>query len=105
MHYAPVRKNLTHEYQPPATPEAVCAALQRLSEAIPGVTVSHPAPDEARVEGPGVLIRVKLSGCRMDVRRHQFQDLRSVGLAQSHGNLASDPSAPPSGLCEGLLRG
>ena len=60
MHHAPVRKNLTHEYQTPATPEAVCAALQRLSEAIPGVTVSHPAPDEARVEGPGVLIRVKL---------------------------------------------
>ena len=60
MHHAPVRKNLTHEYQTPATPAAVCAALQRLSEAIPGVSISHPTPDEARIEAPGVLIRVKL---------------------------------------------
>jgi hypothetical protein len=66
MHHTPIRKNLTHEYQTPATLEAVCAALQRLSEAIPGVNVSQPAPDEARVEGAGVLIRVKLrvaTGC------------------------------------------
>ena len=60
MRLAPIRKNLTHEYQTPAAPAAVCAALQRLSEAIPGVTVSQPAPDEARVEAAGVLIRVKL---------------------------------------------
>lgn len=66
MHHTSIRKNLTHEYQTPATPEAVCAALQRISEAIPGVNVSQPTPDEARVEGAGVLIRVKLrvaTGC------------------------------------------
>ena len=60
MHHAPIRKNFTHEYQTPATPAAVCAALQRLSDAIPGVSISHPTPDEARIEAPGVLIRVKL---------------------------------------------
>jgi len=60
MNPAPIRKNFTHEYQTPATPAAVCAALQRLSDAIPGVSISQPAPDEARIEAPGVLIRVKL---------------------------------------------
>jgi hypothetical protein len=60
MHHVPTRKNLTHEYQTPAEPAAVCAALHRLSDAIPGVSISQPAPDEARIEAPGVLIRVKL---------------------------------------------
>ena len=60
MNPAPIRKNCTHEYQTPATPVAVCAALQRLSDAIPGVSISQPTPDEARIEAPGVLIRVKL---------------------------------------------
>lgn len=66
MHPAPVRKNLTREYQTPSTPDDVCAALKRLPEAIPGVTIRQPTPDEARVEGPGVLILVKLraaAGC------------------------------------------
>jgi len=60
MHHAPIRKNFTHEYQTPEAPAAVCAALQRLSDAMPGVSISQPAPDEARIEAPGVLIRVKL---------------------------------------------
>ena len=60
MNHAPIRKNFTHEYQTPEAPAAVCAALQRLSDAMPGVSISQPAPDEARIEAPGVLIRVKL---------------------------------------------
>jgi hypothetical protein len=60
MYPAPIHKNFIHEYQTPATPAAVCAAFQRLSDAIPGVSISQPTPDEARIEAPGVLIRVKL---------------------------------------------
>jgi hypothetical protein len=54
------RKNFTRDYQTSAAPAAVTAALQGLSDVIPGISVSQTAPDEARIEAPGFLIRVKL---------------------------------------------
>jgi hypothetical protein len=60
MHHAPItRQNFTHEYQTPAAPAAICATLQRLPNDIVGVAVSQPTPDGARIEVPGVVIRLK----------------------------------------------
>ena len=60
MHLAPHRKTHSSEYQTAAAPTVVCAALRRLSDAIPGLEVNQPAPDQARIEAPGLLIRVKM---------------------------------------------